>query len=163
MAIFKSIDCVIVKVPDLAAGIHFYSETLGHELLWKTDVSAGLKLSASVTELVLHTKLNPETDFYVDDTSEAYKALLAAGAKSVREPFDVQIGKCAVVKDPWGNTLTIIDCTKGLLKTDRKKNVTGNIPAKQEENSRIPERDNSRCRKIIPHAVNKGKSCLKNT
>jgi len=139
MAIFKSIDCVIVKVPDLAAGIHFYSEVLGHEVLWKTDISAGLKLPASGAELVLHTELSPETDFYVDSATEAYKALLSAGAESVREPFEVQIGKCAVVKDPWGNILTIIDCTKGLLKTDGEKNVTGNMPAGLENTSRLHE------------------------
>lgn len=128
MPIFKSIDCVIVKVPDLAAGIRFYSETLGHELLWQTDTAAGLKLPNSNTELVVHTAVGPETDFYVDDVLKAYDILIAAGAKAIRAPFDIQIGRCAVVKDPWGNILTIIDCTKGLLQTDSNKKVIGNVP-----------------------------------
>jgi hypothetical protein len=36
----------------------------------------------------------------------------------VRGPFDIQIGLCAVVRDPWGNELVILDTSKGLLRTD---------------------------------------------
>ena len=36
------------------------------------------------------------------------------------------IGKCAVVADPWGNTLVMLDMTKGRLTTDADGNVTGN-------------------------------------
>jgi hypothetical protein len=76
---------------------------------------------------VVHTAVGPETDFLVDDAVAAYDRLLSAGAQSIREPFDVQIGKCAVVIDPWGNVITVIDCTKGLLKMDDQKRVIGNI------------------------------------
>jgi hypothetical protein len=32
-----------------------------------------------------------------------------------------------VVEDPWGNSLVLLDTSKGLLKTDANGNVTGNI------------------------------------
>jgi hypothetical protein len=34
------------------------------------------------------------------------------------EPFDIPIGRCAVVRDSWGNVLVLLDVTKGSLMTD---------------------------------------------
>ncbi len=41
----------------------------------------------------------------------------------IPRPFDIKIGRCVVVKDPWGNQLVLLDSTKGLLKTDQAGNV----------------------------------------
>jgi hypothetical protein len=43
-------------------------------------------------------------------------------------PFDITIGKCAVIQDPFGTRLCILDLTKGL----RPLNLTGSIPTKSE-------------------------------
>jgi hypothetical protein len=40
-------------------------------------------------------------------------------------PFDLRIGRCAVVQDPWGNQLTILDMSKGALVTDADGKVIG--------------------------------------
>ena len=48
---------------------------------------------------------------------------MEAGGKVIIEPFDLAIGKGAVVEDPWGNRVVIVDLTKGHLKVDDKKNV----------------------------------------
>jgi len=37
-------------------------------------------------------------------------------------PF-TKVGRCVVVKDPWGNQLVLLDSTKGLLNTDRAGKV----------------------------------------
>jgi len=126
MALFKKVDCLLLKVKDLDAGLEFYSVALGHEVIWKTPTAAGLRLPESEAELVLSTENGPETDLKVCDTKIAYEQLLQAGAKSVVPPFEIKIGVCAVVEDPWGNPLTILDTSKGLLKVDEKNNVIGN-------------------------------------
>ena len=33
-------------------------------------------------------------------------------------PFDIAIGRCAVVQDRWGNRLVLLDHSKGRLLTD---------------------------------------------
>jgi predicted enzyme related to lactoylglutathione lyase len=125
---FKGVDCYMLKVGDLNEGLDFYVNKLGHKLNWKTKTSAGILMSATGAELVLNTEIGPETDLLVDDVNEAYARLLKAGAKVIRAPFEIQIGLCAVVVDPWGNELTILDLSKGLLKMDKDKNVIGNKP-----------------------------------
>jgi hypothetical protein len=38
-------------------------------------------------------------------------------------PFDIRIGRCAVICDPWGNRLVVLDMSKGPLVTDADGNV----------------------------------------
>lgn len=121
--IFKGVDCFLVKVSSLEEGLDFYVNKLGLTLNWKSKTSAGLLMESSGSEFVLSTELGPETDLLVDDVREAFKRLVEAGATVIATPFEIQIGLCAVVKDPWGNILTILDLSKGLLKMDDKKNV----------------------------------------
>lgn len=51
--------------------------------------------------------------------------LLAAGGKVTYGPFDIDIGRCAVICDSWGNSYCILDMTKGKYEVDEKGNVTG--------------------------------------
>lgn len=126
--IFKGVDCVLVKVSSLEAGLDFYVNKLGLILNWKSQTSAGLMMESSGSEFVLSTELGPETDLLVDDVREAFQRLCEAGAVGIVAPFEIQVGLCAVVKDPWGNILTILDLSKGLLKMDDQKIVIGNKP-----------------------------------
>ncbi len=41
----------------------------------------------------------------------------------VQAPFDIAIGRCAVVRDPFGNVLVVLDMSKGALHTDAGGNV----------------------------------------
>jgi catechol 2,3-dioxygenase-like lactoylglutathione lyase family enzyme len=127
--IFKGVDCFLLKVADLEEGLKFYAGKLGLTLLWKTRTAAGLRMAKPGTELVLSTETGPETDLLVENTRAAYELLLASGARSLAAPFEIQVGLCAVVEDPWGNALTILDLSKGTVKTDKRGNVTGNNPA----------------------------------
>jgi len=128
-ALFQKIDCLSLPVPDLDAALAFYSDELGHELIWRTDVAAGLRLPRSDTELVLHTDDRPmETDLTVDSVPDALERLTAAGARVLAGPFEIQIGLCAVVADPWDNVLVLLDTSKGLLRVDGHGNVIGNEP-----------------------------------
>lgn len=129
-ALFRQIDCHSLPVPDLSEGISFY-QALGHELIWRTDTCAGLKLGDS--ELVLHTDDRPiETDLLVDSVEDAVETFKKAGGSVLRDPFDIEIGRCAVVLDPWKNPLVILDQSKGVFEVDCERNVTGNQPAEQD-------------------------------
>jgi hypothetical protein len=39
-----SADAQLIPVPDLEAGLAFYQDALGHQLIWRTDTAAGLRL-----------------------------------------------------------------------------------------------------------------------
>lgn len=64
-----------------------------------------------------------EVDFLVDSADEAVQGFCRAGGKVVEGTFDISIGRCAVVEDPWKNRLVVLDMTKGPLKTDAQGNV----------------------------------------
>ncbi len=126
--LFRKVDCLALRVTDLDDAIDFYAG-LGH-VLWRTTTSAGLRLPESDAELVLQTERpGPETDLTVAEVPAAVERLVAAGGRVVVEPFDIAIGRCAVVADPWDNHLLILDNSKGHLVTDEAGNVTGVKPS----------------------------------
>ena len=123
--LFTRIDCLQLPVPDLDAALQFYRDKLGLPLVWREkDRAAGLRMGASDGELVLRVgKEPPETDLTVESAKDAAKRFVDAGGSIVAGPFEIKIGFCVVVKDPWGNVLVLLDSTKGLLKTDENGNV----------------------------------------
>jgi catechol 2,3-dioxygenase-like lactoylglutathione lyase family enzyme len=56
VALFRKIDSVQIPVPDLEVGLAFYRDQLGHELIWRTSTSAGLRMPDTDAELVLQTQ-----------------------------------------------------------------------------------------------------------
>ena len=128
MALIRKVDCVRLYVPDLEAGLAFYRDRLGHELIWRTATAAGLRLPESEAELVLQTEeQRQEIDFLVDSADESAKSIELAGGKVIVPPFDIQVGRCVVIEDPWGNSLVLLDMSKGPLETDDNGNVIGNL------------------------------------
>ncbi len=125
--LFRKVDCLSLRVPNLDAALAFYSHELGHELIWRSDTAAGLRLPDSNAELVLHAEDRPtETDLTVESVTDAVARFTAAGGTLVAGPFDIAIGRCAVVADPWNNVLVLLDTTKGLLQVGENKRVVGN-------------------------------------
>src|SRR5262245_13338390 len=127
--LIKKVDCIQFYVPDLEAGLAFYRDRLGHELVWCTELAAGLRLPESDAEIVLQTeRKEQEVDLLVESADLAAQQIKASGGKIIVQPFDIQIGRAAVVSDPWGNLFVLVDTSKGLLKTDDDHNVIGNFP-----------------------------------
>lgn len=127
--LIPKVDCLRLSVPGLEAGLAFYRDRLGHQLTWRTEGAVGLRLPDTDAEIVLHTDQQPpEIDLEVRSADEAAARFVAAGGTIVAEPFEIQIGRCAVVRDPWGNELVLLDTAKGLLLTDADGNVIGNAP-----------------------------------
>jgi lactoylglutathione lyase len=67
-------------------------------------------------------------DIKVDSVMDAAVKIEKAGGQILYGPFDIKIGKCAVVKDPWGNKYVILDHTKGTFITDDDGNIIGQNP-----------------------------------
>ena len=125
-SLIRKIDCVQLPVPDLDAGLAFYRDQLGHELIWRTATAVGLRLPHTDAELVLQRERpEPEVDLLVDSADEAAQRIQAAGGSVIIPPFDIPIGRCVVVADPWGNQLVLLDLSKGTYTTDDAGQVTG--------------------------------------
>jgi catechol 2,3-dioxygenase-like lactoylglutathione lyase family enzyme len=126
-ALFDSVDAVTVPVPDLDAGLAFYRDALGHRLRWRYDDlgQAGLELPGSATELVLTTRQGYEPNWKVQSAAQAVEVFRGHGGRVVCEPTDIPVGHVAVVEDPFGNVLVVLDLLKGRYKTDESGMVTG--------------------------------------
>ena len=121
--LLQKVDAVTVPVPDLDAGLRFYSAACGHELRWRNDAvgQAGLALPRSDTEIVLTTEQRYEPNWLVD----AVERFVAAGGSAVTVPADIPVGRVAVVADPFGNLLVLVDLSTGTYTTDAHGGVTG--------------------------------------
>jgi predicted enzyme related to lactoylglutathione lyase len=127
MPLIQKVDCVRFYVADLEEGLAFYRDQLGHELIWRTETAAGLRLPHSEAEIVLQTERpEQEVNLLVTSADEAAARISSLGGRVIVPPFDIQIGRCVVVNDPWGNRLVLLDLSKGLLKTDADQHVIGN-------------------------------------
>jgi len=124
----RRIDCVRLRVGDLEAALAFYRDRLGHALVWRTDDEAGLRMPEDDAELVLQARdpWQTEIDLLVDSADAAAARFREAGGEIAVPPFEIRIGRAAVVKDPWGNAFVLLDASKGLLVTDADGRVTGN-------------------------------------
>jgi len=128
--LIQKIDCIMLYVPDLDEAIAFYRDRLGHRLVWRTPDAAGLNMPNTDAEIVLQTgRKGTEIDLLVSSADEAAREFEKAGGKIIVPPFDIQIGRCVVVKDPWDHELVLLDMSKGRLITDDQGNVIGNEPA----------------------------------
>jgi len=114
----------MLKVDDLDAALRFYSEALGHPVLWRRPEMVGLGMPGTDAELVLHTTLGPEVDLLVANVDTALKRFNEAGGETITGPFDIPIGRCAVVRDPFGNAIVMLDQTKGRFVTNAAGEVT---------------------------------------
>ncbi|MDD2647891.1 MAG: VOC family protein [Eubacteriales bacterium] len=124
-SVFTNIDCVSFHVDSLDEGIAFYRDSLGLRLLWRTEDSCGLGMDEDISELVLTTRDIPIAQFKVDSVDAVLPVFIAAGAVVDYGPFDIDIGRCAVIRDLFGNRYCILDMTNGKYATDENGNVTG--------------------------------------
>jgi catechol 2,3-dioxygenase-like lactoylglutathione lyase family enzyme len=114
-ALLRKIDCVRLPVDDLDEAIAYYGR-LGHELIWRRQAQAGLRLPDTDAELVLQTEdPDREIDFLVEDADAAADVFVAAGGRVVHRPFDIEVGRCVVVEDLWNNRLVLLDLRRGPL------------------------------------------------
>jgi lactoylglutathione lyase len=113
----RKIDCVMIRVQDIEAAAAYYTKVFGLSPQWSGDGSIGLVFPETDAEIVLHNDPNipssVEVHYLVDDVATAVEHFAVQGCHVLVAPFDITIGKCAVIKDPFGTRLCILDMTKG--------------------------------------------------
>lgn len=131
--VFRRVDAVMVPVP-LDTGMAFYRDGLGHRLLWRNDAigEAGLALADSATEIVLSVGRDYSPNWLVDSAEDAARRIVEAGGSMVVEPFDIPVGRVAVVSDPFGNPLVLVDLTKGRYAVDAAGEIVCVVPTAPE-------------------------------
>jgi predicted enzyme related to lactoylglutathione lyase len=125
--VLRMVDAVTVPVPDLDQGLAFYRDGLGHKLIWRNDEirQAGLRLPDGETEIVLSEHQPYAPNWLVSSVSEAVADVIAAGGAVVVEPHAIAVGRLAVVVDPFGNSLVLIDLSAGRYTVDETGRVMG--------------------------------------
>jgi predicted enzyme related to lactoylglutathione lyase len=125
--LLRKLDAVMIRVPDLDSGLRFYRDALGHELRWRDDErgQAGLGLPDSDAEIVLSTELDYAPNWLVASAEQAAREIVQAGGRQIAGPFEIPVGRVAIVADPFGNTLVLLDLSKGRYLTDAEGRVTG--------------------------------------
>ena len=98
---------------------------MGLKLIWKTQDSCGLGMDHDITEVVLSTERVPSIQFKVDSVEEVLPKILSAGGKVTSGPFHIDVGRCAIISDPWNNSYCILDMTNGTYQVDKNGNVIG--------------------------------------
>jgi lactoylglutathione lyase len=118
----KKIDCVMIRVDDVAAAEKFYSEVFGLKALWRETGSVGMALPETNAEIVLHNNAaiphKVEVHYLVDNVIASVKYYAENGCRVLAPPFDVLIGKCAVIRDPFDTTICLLDLTSGRRPSD---------------------------------------------
>ncbi len=117
MEAFLKIDSIMFYVSDLEKSARFYENVLGLRVGW-TDKREGMisfLFPEGDSEMVIHNDPdlpNPSFSFMVRDVDEFCDEYKKRGYRAVKEPFEVRCGKYAVLADPDGNELPIIDLSK---------------------------------------------------
>jgi predicted enzyme related to lactoylglutathione lyase len=117
----RKIDCVMIGVNDLTEALSFYSDVLGLKPIWQDQNrgQAGLLFPASDTKIILHTDTEipgqVEVNYLVDDVDAAVQKYVDQGCEVLAEPFDTRLGRGAVIQDPFGIRLSILDMSKAAV------------------------------------------------
>ena len=124
----RKIDCVMIRVDDIEAAATYYASVFGLHPQWSGDDAIGLVFPESDAEIVLHNDpdmpSSVEVHYLVDDVVASVAEYTAQGCRVLVKPFDITIGKCAVIEDPFGTRLCILDMTKGPRTLNRVEPAT---------------------------------------
>ena len=118
----RKIDCVMVCVEDIASAVAYYERVFGLRERWRDAVSVGLGFPETDAEMVIHSNVDlphrVEVHYLVDDVKSFVNHVEQNGSRIVVRPFEIVIGKCAVIEDPFGITMCVLDMTKGPRETN---------------------------------------------
>jgi predicted enzyme related to lactoylglutathione lyase len=115
--VLRKIDSIMMRVKDLESSARFYEEVMGLKRAWTDEENqmVGFLFPGNDSELVIHTgpaQDSPPYSFSVEDVVEFCDRFRGMGYKVLMEPFEVRCGMYAVLSDPDGNRINIIDLKK---------------------------------------------------
>ena len=114
----KKIESVLIRVNDVSAAADFYADVFGLKPIWRDEQtdSAGLLFSDTSAETVLsydpHMLGQAEVHYLVDDVVSAVEKYAEQGCIILTQPFDTRKGRAAVIQDPFGTRIFILDMSK---------------------------------------------------
>jgi catechol 2,3-dioxygenase-like lactoylglutathione lyase family enzyme len=148
----RRIDRIILRVAALPGAVHYYRDVLGLKLLHQDRQSANFQLADGSTEIVLRADPDiPAEEIYylVDDVRDLYARREQLQLKFVHAPRQTARGFRAVVKDPFGNILMLLDRTTAAAAGDAAEDaaaptalfagVEPALPAKREVLAKLYE------------------------
>ena len=111
------IDSILFYVKNLDKSAEFYQNVLGMKKVWmdKKTKMIGFIFPQTDAEIVIHSDPalpNPSFSFLVENVEEFCKYYHNEGYQILEGPFEVRTGKFAILADPDGNEIPIIDLTK---------------------------------------------------
>lgn len=113
----RKVDCVMIYVEDLDRAERFYCHVFGLRKSWRDIDQVGLAFPETDAEIVLHTDPGiphrVEVHYLVDDVDSFVGWAEQNGCTVSVRPFDIAIGRCAVIADPFGTTLCVLDMSRG--------------------------------------------------
>ena len=117
--LLRRVSLTIILVSDMPRSVHFYRDQLGLPLVAESPDWAEFRLGD--TRIALQSGGDPtipdphsaaghiNLSFEVDDVVEAYEMLKAAGVQFLRPPAEQDFGFLAVLKDPDGREIMIVE------------------------------------------------------
>src|SRR5437762_12651566 len=108
----RKVDRLLLRVPSLESAITYYRDVLGLSLVHADKRVANFKLVDGTTELLLHVDPDLPAEsvyFLVDDVRDLYTRRDELKLQFVSRPAPVSRGYRAVVKDPFGHVLMLLD------------------------------------------------------
>jgi len=115
LRMLRRIDRHIVRVPSVEGAVRYYRDVLGMQLVRQEARVAVFRLrDGDASELVIHADPDqPEDAIYylVDDVRDIYKRRAELKLTFVSPPGQSSKGFRAVVKDPFGHVLMLLDRT----------------------------------------------------
>ena len=113
----RKIDCIMIRVGDVEAAAAYYARVVGLRPRGSAVGGGGLGLPETAGVVVLHhdpaIPSSASVDYLVDDVVAAVAHVAAQECQILVPPFDITIGKCAVISDPFDTRLCILDMTRG--------------------------------------------------
>jgi hypothetical protein len=110
----RRVDRILIRVPNVASAVAYYRQTLGLSVLREGPKVATLKFPDDAVEIVLHADADLPAEavyFLVDDVRDLYRRRAELKLTFTSAPSRVARGYRAVVKDPFGTVLQILDRT----------------------------------------------------
>ena len=114
ITMFSRIGAVILLVSDIKSSIRFYRDTLGMEL--KQESKDWTELSTRGTVLALHPSRKKKikknngmlVGFSISDFDDVISSLKKKRVKFYKKPKQEPFGKHAIIQDPDGHLLSIV-------------------------------------------------------
>jgi catechol 2,3-dioxygenase-like lactoylglutathione lyase family enzyme len=142
---FRRIDRIILPVQALPGAVHYYRDILGMKLVREEKQSAIFLMSDGKTEMVLMAGSDlggEEICYLVDDVRDLYARRDELQLKFVQAPRETELGVSAVIRDPFGNVMMILDRSGGEEESSPGMlfaGVEADVPAKRAVLSKIYE------------------------